>query len=86
MIFFISFGVFCFLLMKFFFVFFIFAGRVKNAWDSPAGCLMFSYTVQMDNGRVLPLLQYVVSLAVTEAIKDICLQQVTFFSLFEMSM
>ncbi|KAJ6405263.1 hypothetical protein OIU84_013269, partial [Salix udensis] len=33
---------------------------------------MFSFTVQMEDGRVVPLLQYVVSLAVTEAIKDVC--------------
>lgn len=48
------------------------AGRSKNVWESPKGCLMFSFTIQMENGRVVPLVQYVVSLAVTEAIKDIC--------------
>lgn len=47
-------------------------GRSKNGWESPKGCLMFSFTIQMEDGRVVPLLQYVVSLAVTEAIKDIC--------------
>ncbi|GMH00281.1 hypothetical protein Nepgr_002120 [Nepenthes gracilis] len=47
-------------------------GRSKNVWESPSGCLMFSFTIQMEDGRVVPLLQYVVSLAVTEAIKDIC--------------
>ncbi|XP_021900618.1 biotin--protein ligase 2-like isoform X2 [Carica papaya] len=47
-------------------------GRSKNAWESPKGCLMFSFTVQMEEGRIVPLLQYVVSLAVTEAIKDVC--------------
>ncbi|XP_061967098.1 biotin--protein ligase 1, chloroplastic-like isoform X2 [Populus nigra] len=47
-------------------------GRSKNVWESPAGCLMFSFTIQMEDGRVVPLLQYVVSLAVTEAIKDVC--------------
>ncbi|KAJ6337458.1 hypothetical protein OIU76_007185 [Salix suchowensis] len=47
-------------------------GRSKNVWESPTGCLMFSFTVQMEDGRVVPLLQYVVSLAVTEAIKDVC--------------
>ncbi|KAL3592389.1 hypothetical protein D5086_011029 [Populus alba] len=36
------------------------------------GCLMFSFTIQMEDGQVVPLLQYVVSLAVTEAIKDLC--------------
>ncbi|XP_031390534.1 biotin--protein ligase 2-like isoform X1 [Punica granatum] len=47
-------------------------GRSKNVWESPIGCLMFSFTIQMEDGRVVPLLQYVVSLAITEAIKDIC--------------
>ncbi|KDP32755.1 hypothetical protein JCGZ_12047 [Jatropha curcas] len=47
-------------------------GRSKNVWESPPGCLLFSFTVQMEDGRVVPLLQYVVSLAVTEAIKDVC--------------
>ncbi|KAK6939824.1 Biotinyl protein ligase (BPL) and lipoyl protein ligase (LPL), catalytic domain, partial [Dillenia turbinata] len=47
-------------------------GRSKNLWESPIGCLMFSFTVQMEDGRVVPLLQYVVSLAMTEAIKHVC--------------
>ncbi|CAL9150488.1 unnamed protein product [Musa hybrid cultivar] len=47
-------------------------GRVKNVWESPMGCLLFSFTLQMEDGRKLPLLQYVVSLAVTEAIKELC--------------
>ncbi|KAF3322530.1 biotin--protein ligase 2-like isoform X2 [Carex littledalei] len=47
-------------------------GRSKNVWDSPLGCLLFSFTLQMEDGRKLPLLQYVVSLAVTEAIKHLC--------------
>lgn len=54
-----------------------FAGRSKNVWESPIGCLMFSFTIQMDNGRIVPLLQYVVSLAITEAIKDISNQNVS---------
>lgn len=48
------------------------AGRSKNVWESPNGCLSFSFTTQMEDGRAVPLVQYVVSLAVTEAIKDIC--------------
>lgn len=32
----------------------------------------------MEDGRVVPLVQYVVSLAVTEAIKDICDKNVSF--------
>lgn len=43
-----------------------------NVWESPLGCLMFSFTIQMEDGRIVPLLQYVISLAITEAIKDIC--------------
>lgn len=39
---------------------------------------MFSFTIQMEDGRIVPLLQYVVSLAITEAIKDICDKKVTF--------
>ncbi|KAK4751773.1 hypothetical protein SAY87_020571 [Trapa incisa] len=49
-------------------------GRSKNVWESPVGCLMFSFTIQMVNGRIVPLLQYVISLAITEAIKEICNQ------------
>ncbi|GAB4861381.1 ATP-dependent 5'-3' DNA helicase hcs1 [Ancistrocladus abbreviatus] len=47
-------------------------GRSKNVWESPNGCLMFSFTIQMDDGRIVPLLQYIVSLAVTEAVKEVC--------------
>ncbi|KAK4429693.1 Biotin--protein ligase 1, chloroplastic [Sesamum alatum] len=47
-------------------------GRSKNLWESPKGCLLFSFTLQMEDGRVVPLVQYVVSLAMTEAIKDVC--------------
>ncbi|KAJ7965617.1 biotin--protein ligase 2-like [Quillaja saponaria] len=47
-------------------------GRSKNVWESPLGCLLFSFTLQIEDGRRVPLIQYVVSLAITEAIKDIC--------------
>ncbi|KAL6512067.1 ATP-dependent 5'-3' DNA helicase hcs1 [Orobanche gracilis] len=47
-------------------------GRSKNVWESPKGCLMFSFTIQMEDGCIVPLVQYVVCLAVTEAIKDVC--------------
>ncbi|KAJ0975797.1 hypothetical protein J5N97_017762 [Dioscorea zingiberensis] len=47
-------------------------GRSKNVWESPPGCVMFSFTLEMEDGRKLPLLQYIVSLAVTEAIKEVC--------------
>ncbi|KAL3641316.1 ATP-dependent 5'-3' DNA helicase hcs1 [Castilleja foliolosa] len=49
-------------------------GRSKNTWESPKGCLMFSFTIQMEDGRIVPLVQYIVCLAMTEAIKDICRQ------------
>ncbi|KAG5524980.1 hypothetical protein RHGRI_031609 [Rhododendron griersonianum] len=48
------------------------AGRSQNMWESPRGCLMFSFTLQMEDGRVVPLVQYVVCLAMTEAINDVC--------------
>ncbi|XP_041024843.1 biotin--protein ligase 1, chloroplastic-like [Juglans microcarpa x Juglans regia] len=31
-------------------------GLSKNVWDSPIGCLMFSFNVQMEDGRTVPLL------------------------------
>ncbi|KAF6139215.1 hypothetical protein GIB67_040362 [Kingdonia uniflora] len=45
-------------------------GRSENVWESPIDCLLFSFTLQMEDGHNVPLLQYVVSLVVTEAIKD----------------
>ncbi|KAL9266614.1 Biotin--protein ligase 1, chloroplastic-like protein [Drosera capensis] len=33
-------------------------GRPKNVWDSCKGCLMFSFTIQMEDGRMVPLVQY----------------------------
>lgn len=47
-------------------------GRSKNPWESPLGCLLFSFTIQMGEGRIVPLLQYVISLAITEAMNDLC--------------
>lgn len=49
-------------------------------WESPKGCLLFSYTIQMQDGKVVPFVQYVVSLAMTEAIKDICQRNVSAFT------
>ncbi|XP_047338259.1 biotin--protein ligase 2-like isoform X1 [Impatiens glandulifera] len=49
-------------------------GRSKNVWESPKGCLLFSFTMQMEDGRIVPLVQYVASLSMTEAIKDICVR------------
>lgn len=37
---------------------------------------MFSFTVQMSDGRVVPFLQYVVSLAVVEGIEGHCMSKV----------
>lgn len=51
-------------------------GRSTNVWESPRGCLMYSFTIQMEDGRVVPLVQYVASLAITEAIKDLCTKKV----------
>lgn len=56
-----------------------FAGRSMNVWESPKGCLLFSFTIQMEDGRIVPLVQYVVSLAMTEAIHDVCTKDVSFF-------
>ncbi|KAL5206952.1 hypothetical protein ABZP36_031387 [Zizania latifolia] len=47
-------------------------GRSNNMWESPPGCLMFSFTSQMKDAQKLPLIQYVVCLAMTEAIKELC--------------
>lgn len=49
-------------------------------WESPRGCLLFSYTIQMQDGKVVPFVQYVVSLAMTEAIKDLCQRNVSSFT------
>ncbi|CAM6035662.1 unnamed protein product [Sphagnum compactum] len=51
-------------------------GRGGNKWESPKGCLMFSYTLQMEDGRSVPFLQYVVSLAVIEGIEAVCSSKV----------
>ncbi|KAK3282795.1 hypothetical protein CYMTET_9485 [Cymbomonas tetramitiformis] len=45
-------------------------GRGDNAWHSPHGCLMFSHVISIANGSLLPFLQYVVSLAIIEAIQQ----------------
>lgn len=60
----------------------IFSGRSRNTWESPKGCLMFSFTMQMEDGRAVPLLQYVVSLAITEAIKDVCDKNVSWLYVY----
>ncbi|KAG0558408.1 hypothetical protein KC19_10G026200 [Ceratodon purpureus] len=50
-------------------------GRAGNSWESPKGCLMFSFTVQMTDGRAVPFLQYVVSLAIIEGIEGHCISK-----------
>ncbi|KAL3687580.1 hypothetical protein R1sor_013889 [Riccia sorocarpa] len=47
-------------------------GRAGNVWESPKACLMFSFTMKMTSGRLLPFLQYVVSLAVIEGLEETC--------------
>ncbi|GJZ25534.1 biotin--protein ligase 2-like protein isoform X1 [Tanacetum coccineum] len=42
--------------------------------ESPKGSLLFSFTIEREDGRVVPLVQYVVCLAMTEAIKDLALR------------
>ncbi|GJS49066.1 biotin--protein ligase 2-like protein isoform X1 [Tanacetum coccineum] len=49
-------------------------GRSQNVWESPKGSLLFSFTIEMEDGRVVPLVQYVVCLAMTEAIKDLAIR------------
>lgn len=43
-------------------------GRRTNVWDSPVGCLMFSFQCMQRDGAKMPFLQYLVSLALVEAI------------------
>jgi biotin--protein ligase len=50
-------------------------GRAGNSWESPKGCLMFSFTLQMSDGRAVPFLQYVASLAIIEAIESHCISK-----------
>lgn len=43
-------------------------GRGQNTWDSPEGCLMFTYIARHADGNTLPLIQMIVSMAIVEAI------------------
>jgi biotin--protein ligase len=45
-------------------------GRGGNSWTSPAGCLMFSFKSHFTDGSTLPFVQYLVSLALVQAIKE----------------
>lgn len=46
-------------------------GRGHNVWESPLGCLLFSYKCQILNPQRLAFLQYLVSLALVRAIKEL---------------
>lgn len=44
-------------------------GRGSNAWSSPPGCLMFTFHSQFTSGRSLPFVQYMISVAMLQAIE-----------------
>lgn len=45
-------------------------GRGGNVWESPDGCLMFSAVQRLDiPGQRLPFVQYIVSLAIVQAVQ-----------------
>lgn len=47
-------------------------GRGGNTWESPDGCLMFSISLRYPgDGKTLPFVQYVVSLAIVDTIKSL---------------
>lgn len=46
-------------------------GRGGNRWESPRGCLMFSYRCRVANPARLALVQYVVSLAAVDAARAV---------------
>ena len=45
-------------------------GRGGNAWTSPPGCLMFSLLTRHREGRTLPFVQYVATMAAVDAIQE----------------
>lgn len=46
-------------------------GRGGNVWESPAGCLMVSAAMRLTiSGQRLPFLQYLVSMAVVQAVRE----------------
>ena len=45
-------------------------GRGSNAWSSPPGCLMFTFHSQFTSGRSLPFVQYMISVAMLQAIES----------------
>ncbi|KAF2073890.1 hypothetical protein CYY_004814 [Polysphondylium violaceum] len=45
-------------------------GRGNNKWVCPLGSLLFSYKIRQSDGNKLPFLQYLVGIAMVEAIKS----------------
>ena len=45
-------------------------GRGGNSWTSPPGCLMFSFLTEHHEGRTLPFVQYVATMAAVDAIQE----------------
>lgn len=46
-------------------------GRSANKWDSPYGCLMFSFKTYITHQRDLPMLQYLTTLVMCNSLEDI---------------
>jgi hypothetical protein len=47
-------------------------GRGGNVWESPPGCLLFSFTSRVARAASLPFFQYLVSLAAHRAVSELC--------------
>jgi len=45
-------------------------GRGSNQWTSPPGCLLVTFLSSVREGRTLPLVQYLVCVAIVDAIKS----------------
>ena len=45
-------------------------GRGGNVWTSPPGCLMFSLLTTHKEGRTLPFIQYIATMAAVESIQE----------------
>ena len=46
-------------------------GRSTNKWNSPYGCLMFSFKTQITNQRDLPMLQYLATLIMCNSLESV---------------
>lgn len=44
-------------------------GRGSNVWESPLGCIMFSFVAQVTDGMKLPFVQYLISLAIVQVLE-----------------